>query len=432
MRLINSKDKALTELWQGRTADLENVEAVVKDILCAVRTGGDEQLCVITNRLDGASLTSHNLAISAEEIEEAYQQVSGEFLTAIQAAAENIRRYHNRQLCNSWIDPQPDGSVLGQLISPLRRVGVYVPGGKAAYPSSVLMNAVPASVAGVEQIVMVTPPDKNGFVNPHTLVAASVAGVTEIYRVGGAQAIAALAYGTATIAGVDKITGPGNIYVTEAKRQVFGIVDIDMLAGPSEILIVADDSAHPEFVAADMLSQAEHDEMASAVLVTPSVKLAEETNLEIDRQLALLNRMETAEKSISERGLMVITKDLEEAMAVANSFAPEHLELLVEDPYRWLGSVNNAGAVFLGHYSPEPVGDYWAGPNHVLPTGGTARFFSPLNTDTFMKKTSLIGYSPQALINGGKHILALAATEGLGAHAASVRCRLDFLARRLG
>jgi len=428
MRIIMSQDKALSELLQGRTADLDKVEDAVKDIIRSVRDGGDEQLCAITARFDGANLTPADLVVGEAEIKAAYQKVSDSYLTALRMAAQNIHRYHSRQLHNSWIDPQPDGTVLGQLITPLSRVGIYVPGGKAAYPSSVLMNAIPAAVAGVQQIVMVTPPDRNGEMNPYTLVAAAEAGVTEIYRVGGAQAVAALAYGTAKVARVDKIVGPGNIYVTAAKRQVFGVVDIDMLAGPSEILIVADASARPEFVAADMLSQAEHDEMASAILVTPVAELAEKVQQEITRQMDKLGRHNIAEKSINEHGAIIITATLEEAVAVANSFAPEHLELLVADPYRWLGSVSNAGAAFLGHFSPEPVGDYWAGPNHVLPTGGTARFFSPLNVDTFMKKTSIIGYSPQALARDGEHILTLANTEGLDAHAESVRCRLAALA----
>jgi len=428
MRIIMSQDKALSELLQGRTADLDKVEDAVKDIIRSVRDGGDEQLCAITARFDGASLTPADLVVGEAEIKAAYQKVSDSYLTALRMAAQNIHRYHSRQLHNSWIDPQPDGTVLGQLITPLSRVGIYVPGGKAAYPSSVLMNAIPAAVAGIQQIVMVTPPDRNGEMNPYTLVAAAEAGVTEIYRVGGAQAVAALAYGTAKVARVDKIVGPGNIYVTAAKRQVFGVVDIDMLAGPSEILIVADASARPEFVAADMLSQAEHDELASAILVTPVAELAEKVQQEITRQMAKLGRRNIAEKSINEHGAIIITATLEEAVAVANSFAPEHLELLVADPYRWLGSVSNAGAAFLGHFSPEPVGDYWAGPNHVLPTGGTARFFSPLNVDTFMKKTSIIGYSSRALARDGEHILTLANTEGLDAHAESVRCRLAALA----
>ncbi|WP_347491344.1 histidinol dehydrogenase [Desulfoscipio sp. XC116] len=424
IRIIRSTDQALSELLQNRTVDLEKVENVVKDIISAVRDGGDEQLCAITNRLDATDLTPSGLPVKESEIKAAYRKVSDRFLTALRVAAQNIYRYHSRQLRNSWIDPQPDGTMLGQIIAPLDRVGIYVPGGKASYPSSVLMNAIPAAVAGVRQIVMATPPDRSGAVNPHTLVAAAEAGVTEIYRAGGAQAVAALAYGTPTIARVDKITGPGNIYVTAAKRQVFGTVDIDMLAGPSEVLIVADASARPEFAAADMLAQAEHDEMASAILVTPVAELAEKVRQQLSAQLAKLNRRIVAEKSINERGAIIITATLDEAVRVANSFAPEHLELLVEDPYRWLGSVNSAGAIFLGHFSPEPVGDYIAGPNHVLPTGGTARFFSPLNVDTFMKKTSLIGYSPHALARDGEHIMTLAATEGLDAHAASVQCRL--------
>ncbi len=428
MRIIKSEDKALCELLQGRTADLEKVENVVKDIISSIRNGGDNQLCAITARFDGIDLAPSNLLVSEAEIKNAYQKVNEKFLAALRVATQNIYRYHSRQLHNSWIDPQPDGSLLGQLITPLNRVGIYVPGGKAAYPSSVLMNAIPAAVAGVQQIVMVTPPNRSGAVNPYTLVAAAEAGVTEIYRVGGAQAVAALAYGTETIARVDKIVGPGNVYVTAAKRQVFGIVDIDMLAGPSEVLIVADDSAKPEFVAADMLSQAEHDELASSILVTPLAELAEQVRQQIAKQMVQLSRRNIAEKSINERGAMIITANLDEAVKVANSFAPEHLELLVADPYRWLGSVNNAGAVFLGHFSPEPVGDYLAGPNHVLPTGGTARFFSPLNVDTFMKKTSLIGYSPKALARDGEHILTMAGTEGLDAHAASVQCRLAELA----
>ncbi|TYO96268.1 histidinol dehydrogenase [Desulfallas thermosapovorans] len=432
IRIITSVDKALSELLQNRTVDLEKVENVVKDIVTAVKNGGDEQLCAITNRLDGTKLSPGGLAVGQDEIKAAYQRVGEGFLTALRLAAQNIYRFHDRQRRNSWIDPQPDGTTLGQMVSPLGRVGIYVPGGKASYPSSVLMNAIPAAVAGVRQIVMVTPPDKSGAVNPHTLVAAAEAGVTEIYRVGGAQAVAALAYGTESIARVDKIVGPGNIYVTAAKRQVFGVVDIDMLAGPSEVLIVADDSARPDFVAADMLAQAEHDELASSILVTPVAALAQKVQQQLNKQLARLTRRQVAEKSINERGAIVITATLDEAVQVANAFAPEHLELMVADPYRWLGSVHGAGAVFLGHFSPEPVGDYIAGPNHVLPTGGTARFFSPLNVDTFTKKTSIIGYSSRALAKDGEHVVALANTEGLTAHAASVQHRLAFLAESTG
>lgn len=424
IQVIRPGDDVLTGLLHKRTLDLEKVDDAVRDIVNSVKTGGDEALCAATARLDGIRLEASGIRVGPDEIEAAYNSVSEDFLVALRKAAQNIVQFHRKQLRNSWIDPQSDGTLLGQLLLPLRRVGIYVPGGKASYPSSVLMNAIPAAVAGVREIVMVTPPGRNGSINPHTLVAAAEAGVTEIYRAGGAQAIAALAYGTQTIAKVDKIVGPGNIYVTAAKRQVFGMVDIDMLAGPSEVLIIADETARPEFVAADMLAQAEHDEMASAVLVTPSTRLAQNVQQALIDQLKNLNRREVAEKSIRERGAIVITGTLAEAVQVADSFAPEHLELLVRDPYMWLGKLGNAGAIFLGQYSPEPVGDYFAGPNHVLPTGGTARFFSPLNVDTFMKKTSIIGYSPGALQRDGKYIVTLAMMEGLDAHAAAVKIRL--------
>ncbi|MCL2336378.1 MAG: histidinol dehydrogenase [Firmicutes bacterium] len=424
IQTITPADERFATLLRGRAFDLEKVTATVTEIVNAVKKGGDQDLCAITARLDGVALEPANLPVSAEEIKQAYGLVSEEFLTALRRAAENILRYHRRQLKNSWLDPQPNGAVLGQLITPLRRVGIYVPGGKASYPSSVLMNAIPAAVAGVPEIVMVTPPARNGAVNPHTLVAAAEAGVTEIYRIGGAQAVAALAYGTATIPKVDKITGPGNIYVTAAKRMVYGAVDIDMLAGPSEVLIVADDTARADFVAADMLAQAEHDEMASAILVTPAPSLAEAVGKELAVQLEQLERRSVAAASLAGKSFIVLTASLEEAFTVANRFAPEHLELMVAEPYRWLGRVTAAGAVFLGHYSPEAVGDYIAGPNHILPTGGTARFFSPLNVDVFTKKTSLIDYSRQALREEGEQAMTIAATEGLGAHLASIKIRL--------
>lgn len=427
IRIFQSLDMTISDIMQNRDIDLEKVEESVNEIIRAVKYGGDEQLCIITARFDGIKLEPHQIPITNDEIQAAYEQVNDDFLSALRFAAQNISRFHKRQLRNTWIDPHPDGTLLGQMISPLKRVGIYVPGGKASYPSSVLMNALPAVVAGVKEIVMVTPPDRNGSINTYTLVAAAEAGVTEIYRIGGAQAIAALAFGTQTINQVDKIVGPGNIYVTAAKRQVFGSVDIDMLAGPSEVLIVADESARPEFVAADMLAQAEHDEMASAILVTPIPELAKDVQHELNKQLEKLTRRDIAEKSINEKGAIIITQTLTEAMEIANSFAPEHLELLVDNPYIWLGKLNNAGAIFLGHYSPEPVGDYIAGPNHVLPTGGTARFFSPLNIDTFMKKTSLINYSPEAVSLHGKHAVVLANMEGLDAHAASVKIRMDAL-----
>lgn len=418
-------EERFSALLKERAFDLEKVAAAVKEIVDAVKRGGDKELCAITARLDGIKLDPSRIPVNEHEIKAAYDQVDDDFLAALRRAADNIYSYHRRQLRNTWIDPKPDGIVLGQMLTPLSRVGIYVPGGKASYPSSVLMNAIPAAVAGVREIIMVTPPGRDGSVNPHTLVAAAEAGVGEIYRVGGAQAVAALAYGTATIKKVDKITGPGNIYVTAAKRQVFGSVDIDMLAGPSEVLIVADETAHPEFIAADMLAQAEHDEMASAILVTTDRKLAENVNRELAAQLGRLNRQAVAARSIADNGAIVLTADLEEALDVANAFAPEHLELMLAEPYRWLGRVTGAGAVFLGHYAPEAVGDYIAGPNHILPTNGTARFFSPLNVDTFMKATSIIGYSSDALQRDGGHAVILAETEGLDAHAASIRVRLE-------
>jgi len=423
--IITPGEERFSALLQGRAFDLEKVEATVAEIVSAVKNGGDKDLCAITARLDGIVLEPSRLPVTADEIKEAYGRVTEDFLAALRRAADNIFRYHRRQLKNSWLDPQPNGAVLGQLFTPLQRVGIYVPGGKASYPSSVLMNAVPAAVAGVREIVMVTPPGRDGAVNPHTLVAAAESGVTEIYRIGGAQAVAALAYGTATVKKVDKITGPGNIYVTAAKRQVYGVVDIDMLAGPSEVLIVADDTARADFVAADMLAQAEHDEMASAILVTPVRRLAENVGQELATQLEQLDRRAVAARSLADKSFIVLTANLEEAFEVANRFAPEHLELMLAEPYRWLGRVAAAGAVFLGHYSPEAVGDYIAGPNHILPTSGTARFFSPLNVDAFTKKTSLIDYSPQALREEGGHAMTLAETEGLGAHLASIKIRLE-------
>ncbi|WP_027363288.1 histidinol dehydrogenase [Desulfotruncus alcoholivorax] len=425
IKVVKPGDNGLSEILANRSLDLDRVDEQVKEIIKEVKTGGDDGLCAVTARLDGVEIAPADLLVSQEEIKEAYQAVNKDFIVALRQAAENIQNFHRRQLRNSWFDPRSDGVILGQIVTPLRRVGIYVPGGKASYPSSVLMNALPASVAGVKEIVMVTPPGKDGSVNPHTLVAAAEAGVTEIYRVGGAQAIAALAYGTETIAAVEKITGPGNIYVTAAKRQFFGTVDIDMLAGPSEVLIIADGTARPEFVAADMLAQAEHDEMASAILVTNDNELASMVKSELAQQIKELSRREIAEKSIIERGAIIITEKLEDCIQIANGYAPEHLELQISEPYRWLGSIKNAGAVFIGAYSPEPVGDYFAGPNHVLPTGGTAKFFSPLNVDTFMKKTSLIDYSRQALQKEGRQIMALAATEGLDAHAKAVGIRLE-------
>jgi histidinol dehydrogenase len=396
--------------------------AVVAEIIDGVRTRGDAAVREYTQRFDGVAL--EDVRIPESRWEEAYQNVSPEFLGALRAAAVNIRDFHERQRRNSWFYTGPSGILLGQMIRPLRRVGVYVPGGRAAYPSSVLMNVIPAQVAGVSEIVLVTPPSRDGSFHPGVLVAARELGVAEVYGIGGAQAIAAMAYGTETVAAVDKIVGPGNVYVALAKQMVYGRVAIDMMAGPSEILVIADDSADPEYVAADLLSQAEHDPMAAAVLVTDSAGLARQVQDAVSRQLAALPRREIAEESLRRHGAILVVASREEAVALANRLAPEHLELLVERPHEWLGKIENAGAVFLGPYSPEPVGDYFAGPNHVLPTNGTARFSSPLSVDDFLKKSSIIQYSEQALREHGDHIVALAEAEGLTAHANAVRVRL--------
>ncbi|WP_027092625.1 histidinol dehydrogenase [Cohnella thermotolerans] len=399
----------------------------VREIVDAVRREGDEALLRYTERLDKVKLRPEQLKVTPEEIAAAYDRVEPEFLTALRQAAANITAFHEKQKRSSWMDVSPDGTMLGMVLRPLKRVGLYVPGGKAAYPSSVLMNVLPAKVAGVPEIALVTPPATGGRegIDPYILVAAAEAGVTEMYRVGGAQAIAALAYGTASIPAVDKICGPGNIYVALAKRAVFGAVDIDSIAGPSEIVVLADDSADPRFVAADMLSQAEHDEMASAVLVTPSERLAAAVAAELDRQVATLPRRDIAEASLAQYGAILTVADLAEGVAVVNKLAPEHLEVITEDPQALLGGIENAGAIFLGPYSSEPVGDYFAGPNHILPTNGTARFSSPLNVDDFVKKSSLIRYSREALLRDAAGIAALARHEGLEAHARAVEIRLE-------
>lgn len=404
----------------------EEQQAIVREVVERVRTEGDRAVLDYTEQFDGVKLSAAELRVSDSDIQAAYQQVDPEFLAALRAAAENIRNYHEKQLESSWIDTHQDGTVLGQMIRPLKRIGVYVPGGKAAYPSSVLMNIIPAAVAGVKEIVMVTPPATAGEegINPFILVAAAEAGATEVYRIGGAQAVAALAYGTETIGAVDKIVGPGNIYVALAKRVVYGAVDIDSIAGPSEIVVIADEGANAAFAAADLLSQAEHDEMASAILITPSEQLARAVQEEVERQLADLPRREIAEASVKNYGAILVTKTLEEAVEASNRLAPEHLELMVADPFTWLGRIENAGAIFLGAYSAESVGDYYAGPNHVLPTNGTARFFSPLGVDTFLKRSSIISYSREALLAGASHITTLARREGLEGHARAVEVRL--------
>ncbi|MEH6908106.1 histidinol dehydrogenase [Neobacillus drentensis] len=395
---------------------------VVKKIIAEIRTRGDEALREFTEKFDRVSLSS--FSVTEEEIETAYQQVDERFISIVQEAAENIRSFHEKQLRPSWMTTEENGTVLGQKITPLDSVGVYVPGGTAAYPSSVLMNVIPAKVAGVKRIVMVSPPDDQGLLPAAVLVAAKEAGVEEIYKVGGAQAIAALAYGTETIQSVDKITGPGNIFVALAKREVFGDVDIDMIAGPSEIAILADDTAKANELAADLLSQAEHDPRACSVLVTPSITLAEAVAEEVEKQLATLPRKDIAARSISDYGAIYVTADIDEAVETVNQLAPEHLEIITENAIELLGKIRHAGAIFIGRYSSEPVGDYFAGPNHVLPTNGTARFSSPLNVDDFQKKSSVIIYSEKALTENGEKIAEFARMEGLEAHARAVEIRL--------
>jgi histidinol dehydrogenase len=397
--------------------------AIVKNIITQVRTAGDQALYALTKEIDGVQLDT--LLVTAEEKEQAFSQVDPAFVDALNMSKDRIQKFHERERRASWWEPEPDGTILGQLIRQLERVGVYVPGGRAAYPSSVLMNVIPAVVAGVEEIVMVTPPTENGQIPAITLVAAQIAGIETIYKVGGAQAIAALAYGTDSIAAVDKIVGPGNQYVALAKQLVYGQVDIDSIAGPSEIVIVADGTANPAYVAADLLAQAEHDPESAAILITSSVTLADSVTKELEEQCAKLSRAEIAATSLHKHGAIVLTKDVDEALKVANEIAPEHLELMIEEPWAYLGKVRHAGAVFLGSMSPETIGDYIAGPSHVLPTSGTARFFSPLGVDTFLKKTSLISYSEQAFLRDAKQVITLAEQEGLGAHAASIRIRME-------
>lgn len=425
IRRMKAGTADLEEFLRVPYSGLQELETRVAYIAKEVKTRGDEAVYEFTRRFDRADIGPHNFRVDEREIIEAYKAVGEEYISALRAAIANIRAFHRRQLHNSWMEPDETGNILGMIYRPLDRVGIYVPGGTAAYPSSVLMNAIPAQVAGVREIVMVTPPAADGRVNPYTLVAAAELGVKEIYKMGGAQAVFALAWGTETVPKVDKITGPGNIYVTLAKKMVYGDVDIDMLAGPSEILIIADDKAEPAYVAADLMSQAEHDVLARSMLVTDSEELVDEVEREIGRQLASLSRRDIIERSLQEQGAVIIVKDMREACEVANRVAPEHLELMVEHPFEWLGYIKNAGAVFLGRYTPEPVGDYYAGPNHILPTGGTARFYSPVTVDTFLKKTSVLYYSETGLAKARQDIVTLAEIEGLTAHANSVRIRRE-------
>ncbi len=400
-------------------------EETVNEILETVKEKGDEALFDYTERFDGVRIAPENVRVTEQEIEDAYTQVDGHLVEIIRKSLANIREYHQKQVRYSWFDSKPDGTLLGQKVTALERVGVYVPGGKAVYPSSVLMNIVPAKVAGVDKIIMTTPPGKDGKVYPVTLVAAREAGVDEVYKVGGAQAIAALAYGTESIGKVDKIVGPGNIFVALAKKAVYGHVSIDSIAGPSEILVLADETANPRYVAADLLSQAEHDEMASAILVTTSQELAEQVSAEVEGFVKELSRGEIIQKSLDAYGYILVADTMEEAIATANEIASEHLEIVTRNPFDTMTRIRNAGAIFLGEYSSEPLGDYFAGPNHVLPTNGTAKFFSPLSVDDFVKKSSIISYSREALELVHGDIEDFAKAEKLTAHANSIAVRFE-------
>ena len=415
----------LQELLKRSPNHYGQYEKAVAQIIQDVREKGDEALFSYTEQFDRCRLSKESIRVTPEEIEEGCASCDAAFLTAMERSAANIRAFHEKQKRNGWFETRPDGTILGMRILPIASAGVYVPGGKAAYPSSVLMNVLPAKAAGVERIIMCTPPGADGKVNPGTLAAAKIAGVDEIYKAGGAQAIAAMAFGTESVPKVDKITGPGNIFVALAKKACFGHVSIDSVAGPSEILVIADESANPRYIAADLLSQAEHDELASAILITTSRTIAEKVSAEIDGFLEKLSRQDIIQKSLDNYGYILLAKDLDEAAETANQIASEHLEILTKDPFSVMTKIKNAGAVFLGEYSSEPLGDYFAGPNHVLPTNGTARFFSPLNVDDFVKKTSLISYSREALFKAHEDIECFAEHEGLTAHANSVRVRFE-------
>ena len=427
MRILNlndeNKQNILENLLRRSPNQYETQQKAVAEILDAVKARKDEALFEYTAKFDKANLTAETVRVTDAEITAAYEKLPAEVLDVIRKAAVNIRAYHEKQKQYSWFDSEPSGIILGQKVTPIGAVGVYVPGGKAAYPSSVLMNVIPAKVAGVERIAMVTPPGADGTVYEGTLVAAKEAGVTEIYKVGGAQAIAALAFGTESIKKVDKIVGPGNIYVALAKKAVYGHVSIDSVAGPSEILVLADETANPTYVAADLLSQAEHDELASAILVTTSRELAEEATKEVERFVRQLSRKEILEKSLENYGYILVADSMADAIDTVNEIASEHLEVITKDPFQTMTKVKNAGAIFLGEYASEPLGDYFAGPNHVLPTNGTAKFFSPLSVDDFIKKSSIISYSREALEPIHEDIIRFAKAEGLTAHANSIAVR---------
>ena len=429
MRIIELTEESRTNILENLLKRSPNsygeFEGRVNEIIENVRANRDAAIFDYTKRFDGADINAENILVTEDEIKEAYEKVDEKLLTVIRKALVNIRKYHEKQRQYSWFDSEESGIILGQKVTALEKVGVYVPGGKAVYPSSVLMNIVPAKVAGVKTIVMTTPPGKDGKVNPATLVAAKEAGVDAIYKVGGAQAIAALAFGTESVPKVDKIVGPGNIYVALAKKAVFGFVSIDSIAGPSEIMVLADETANPRFVAADLLSQAEHDEMASAILVTTSRDLAEQVSKEVEGFVAQLSRKEIIQKSLDNYGYILVAESMDEAIATVNEIASEHLELVTKNPFETMTKIRNAGAIFVGEYSSEPLGDYFAGPNHVLPTNGTAKFFSPLSVDDFIKKSSIISYSREALEPIYKDIVQFAECEQLTAHANSIRVRFE-------
>ena len=429
MRIVkldeNTKAQALEKLIGRGASGYGGYEKTVREIIDNVRRNGDDALIEYSEKFDKCRLTAQTLRVTAEEISEAYAALDPALIEVMKRAAENIRSYHEKQKRTSWITTREDGVILGQKITPIEVSGCYVPGGRAVYPSSVLMNIVPAKVAGVEKLVMCTPPGADGKAAAGTIVAADIAGATEIYKVGGAQAIAAMAYGTQTIPKVDKITGPGNIFVALAKKECFGVTGIDSVAGPSEILVIADETANPRFVAADLLSQAEHDPMASAILLTTDEKLAQAVSDEIDGFLKVLSRAEIIEKSLADYGYIFLGDSMDDLVEAANTIASEHLEIITRDPFAVMTRIRNAGAIFLGSYSSEPLGDYFAGPNHILPTNGTARFFSPLGVDDFIKKSSIISYSKEALQAVHKDIELFAMSEGLTAHANSIAVRFS-------
>ena len=422
MRIFSTVKQTQEEILARKMSESVDVSATVSEIVTKVKTGGDQAIKQLTKEIDGVELA--DLRVAAADIEASVNEISSELLAVLKKAKENITAYHEKQVRQGFVSTSEQGIVMGQRVLPLETVGVYVPGGTAAYPSTVLMDVLPAKIAGVKRIVMITPPSKEGKLAPAILAAAHVAGVDEIYQVGGAQGVAALAYGTETIPAVDKIVGPGNIYVATAKRMVYGLVDIDMIAGPSDVLIVADDSANPEWLAADLIAQAEHDPLAQAILITTSESMIQAVDQAVQQQLVDLPRQAIAQQSLDNNGKLILTRDIDEAISLANQVAPEHLELAVDQPFGLLGKVRNAGSVFLGHYTPEVLGDYFAGPNHTLPTEGTARFYSPLSVDDYVKKSSYLYYTPEALAEAGPSVELFAKTEHLDGHARSMAIRL--------